>query len=99
MTSPAMPKLILASSSPYRRLLLERLGLPFTTVPPVVDETPQPNERPADTAVRLAEAKARGVAATHAGGLYIRSDQGVLRSRRFIRISPNHAAARNHPTV
>jgi len=75
MTSPAMPKLILASSSPYRRLLLERLGLPFTTVPPVVDETPQPSERPADTAVRLAEAKARAVAATHADALIVGSDQ------------------------
>ena len=74
MTSPAMPKLILASSSPYRRLLLERLGLPFTTVPPLVDETPQPSERPADTAVRLAEAKARAVAATHADALIVGSD-------------------------
>jgi len=75
MTSPAMPKLILASSSPYRRILLERLGLPFAMVSPLVDETPQPNERPAETAVRLAEAKARAVAAAHADALIVGSDQ------------------------
>lgn len=58
------PALILASSSRYRRELLERLRIAFTTAVPAVDETPQPGETPEATALRLAEAKARAVAAT-----------------------------------
>jgi septum formation protein len=61
------PRLILASSSPYRRALLERLRLPFDVAVPSLDETPQPGEAPAATALRLAEAKARAVAAREAG--------------------------------
>jgi septum formation protein len=57
------PRLILASSSPYRRELLERLRLPFDVAVPSLDETPYPGEAPAATALRLAEAKARAVAA------------------------------------
>ncbi len=57
------PRLILASSSPYRRELLERLRLPFDVAVPSLDETPHPGEAPAATALRLAEAKARAVAA------------------------------------
>jgi septum formation protein len=71
----AAPTLILASSSPYRRMLLERLGVPFTSAPPMIDESPRSGESPADTALRLAEAKARAVAARHAGALIIGSDQ------------------------
>jgi septum formation protein len=67
--------LVLASTSRYRRLLLERLGLPFTAVAPGTDETPCPGERPRDTALRLSEAKARSVAAAHPGALVIGSDQ------------------------
>jgi septum formation protein len=57
------PRLILASSSPYRRALLERLRIAFDVAVPSVDETPHPGEAPAATALRLAEAKARAVAA------------------------------------
>ena len=57
--------LVLASTSRYRRALLERLGLPFEVVAPDVDETPLPGEPPAATALRLAEAKARAVARPH----------------------------------
>jgi septum formation protein len=60
----SMTRLILASTSPYRRQLLERFGLPFAALAPQVDETPLPGEPPARTARRLAEAKARAVAAT-----------------------------------
>jgi septum formation protein len=60
------PRLILASSSPYRRELLERLRLPFAVAVPALDETPHPGEAPAATALRLAEAKARAVAAREA---------------------------------
>lgn len=70
-----MTPLVLASTSRYRRELLARLGLPFEVDRPDVDETPQAGERPADTAVRLAEAKARVVAARHPGAWVIGSDQ------------------------
>ncbi|MFN3902457.1 Maf family protein [Rehaibacterium terrae] len=70
-----MPKLILASTSPYRRELLGRLGLPFETARPEVDEAPQPGEPPAALARRLAAAKARAVAARHPEDWVIGSDQ------------------------
>ena len=68
-------KLILASTSPYRRELLGRLGLPFEIANPRVDETPLPGEAPESLALRLAEAKARAVAADHPDALIIGSDQ------------------------
>lgn len=67
--------LILASASPYRRSLLQRLGLPFTVVAPRIDEAPRAGEAPAQTAVRLAETKARAVAVAHPAALIIGSDQ------------------------
>ena len=70
-----MTVLILASTSRYRQELLSRLRLPFQTVAPEVDETPQPGERPAALAERLALAKARAVAAQHPGAIVIGSDQ------------------------
>jgi len=66
-SSARPPRLILASSSPYRRSLLERLRVPFEVRVPAVDETPHPGETPAATALRLAQAKARAVAAREAG--------------------------------
>ena len=74
-TSPPIAALVLASSSRHRRALLERLGLPFTVVAPEIDEAALPGERPAETAVRLAEAKARAVAPKHPDALIIGSDQ------------------------
>ena len=67
--------LILASSSSYRRALLERLGLPFSVVAPEIDEAVRDGELPAATSVRLAEAKARAVAAQHPEALIIGCDQ------------------------
>jgi septum formation protein len=67
--------LLLASSSPYRRELLERLGIAFETASPAVDERPLPLESPRETALRLAELKARTLAALHPGRLVIGSDQ------------------------
>ncbi|MGR8921310.1 MAG: Maf family protein, partial [Gammaproteobacteria bacterium] len=55
---PATPGLVLASSSAYRRALLERLGLPFTCLSPDVDERAQPGESPRGLVARLARAKA-----------------------------------------
>ena len=66
---------MLASTSKYRRGLLERLGLPFECANPHVAETPLPGEAPAATALRLAEAKARAVAGRYPGALLIGSDQ------------------------
>lgn len=59
--APADPALILASTSRYRRALLERLGLPFATARPEVDETPWADESPEAVTVRLARAKAEAV--------------------------------------
>jgi septum formation protein len=67
--------LILASTSPYRRELLERLRLPFSVAAPGVDETPVPGEAPEDLALRLALAKARAVSQARPGALVIGSDQ------------------------
>ena len=75
MTSPVIPALILASSSRHRQALLQRLGLPFAVVAPEIDETALPGERPAETAIRLAEAKARAVALKQPEALIIGSDQ------------------------
>ncbi len=66
---------ILASSSPYRKELLARLGLAFETVSPEVDESPLPGEPPRDTALRLAQVKARKIAETHPEALVIGCDQ------------------------
>lgn len=68
-------KLVLASTSAYRRALLERFGLPFDTARPDVDESPLPGEGPPATANRLAVAKARAVVRDHPGALIIGSDQ------------------------
>ncbi len=75
MSHAAARKLILGSTSPYRRELLQRLHLPFEVVPPQVDETPNPNESPRDLACRLALAKAQAVAALHPHAVVIGSDQ------------------------
>ncbi len=69
------PRLVLASTSRYRRELLARLGLPFDTASPRADETPLPGETPAATALRLSAEKARSVAARFPGALIIGSDQ------------------------
>lgn len=68
-------KLILASSSQYRRELLERLQLSFSCIAPNVDETPLAHELPQDTALRLAQIKARKVAEDHPDALVIGCDQ------------------------
>ena len=71
----ASDQIILASTSKYRRELLARLGLPFDVAAPGVDETPLPAEPPETTSLRLAEAKAKAVAALFPGAIVIGSDQ------------------------
>ncbi len=72
---PTRPELILASTSRYRRELLERLRLPFAVHAPEVDETPLAGEMPAVLADRLALAKAHAVARKHPNAVVIGSDQ------------------------
>lgn len=67
--------LVLASTSRYRRELLARLRVPFEVRAPGVDETALPGEAARDTALRLAQLKARAVAPSCAGALVIASDQ------------------------
>ncbi|HEY3633789.1 MAG TPA: Maf family nucleotide pyrophosphatase [Caldimonas sp.] len=69
------PRLVLASTSPYRRELLARLRIPFDVEAPAVDEDARDGETPAETAVRLAIAKARAVGARDAGAVVIGADQ------------------------
>ena len=71
---PSEP-LVLASTSPFRRELLARLGLSFDTAAPDVDEAPQPGESAQGLVLRLAEAKARAVATLYSDALIIGSDQ------------------------
>jgi septum formation protein len=70
-----MPRLLLASTSPYRRELLSRLRLPFEVARPDVDETPLDGETPAALAARLAQAKAVAIAMREGDAWAIGSDQ------------------------
>ena len=85
--------LILASTSPYRKRLLERLQIPFRCVAPQVDETPLPGEPPGRLAQRLALAKARAVLAENPGSLVIGSDQVASIDGSCIGKPGSHAAA------
>lgn len=73
-----MQTLVLASSSPHRRELLARLRLPFEVISPDIDETPLTGELPPETALRLAQLKARAVADQFPDALIIGSDQVAL---------------------
>ncbi|HYM48761.1 MAG TPA: Maf family protein, partial [Burkholderiaceae bacterium] len=73
----ARPLIVLASTSRYRRELLERLRLPFEVHAPQVVETALPSEAPRDTALRLARSKASNVAARFPAAIVIGSDQTV----------------------
>ncbi|MCL5969546.1 MAG: Maf family nucleotide pyrophosphatase [Betaproteobacteria bacterium] len=102
--SPALPAsalasardrpLILGSSSPYRRELLQRLQLPFTVVVPDVDESPLPGEAPAALAQRLALAKAQAVAERHPQALVLGSDQVAELNAQALGKPGNHERAR-----
>ena len=87
------PRLILASSSAYRKELLSRLQLPFDVAVPGIDESPRPRESPSATALRLARDKAAAVAASHPGCLVIGSDQVATLDGAQIGKPGSHAAA------
>ena len=86
-------RLVLASSSPYRRELLARLRLDFKTHSPQIDESPLPGEAAPQLALRLAEAKAAAVAAHYPNSLIIGSDQVATSGEHLINKPGNHAAA------
>jgi septum formation protein len=68
-------KIILASSSIYRKELLDRLKLPFSCFSPEIDETALADEQPQDTALRLAQEKAKKIGESHPNALIIGCDQ------------------------
>ncbi|NLW97416.1 Maf family protein [Luteimonas wenzhouensis] len=88
-----MPPLVLASTSRYRAQLLARLGLPFESVRPEVDERPLPGEPPATLALRLAAAKAGAVAAARPDALVLGSDQVASCDGRILGKPGNRDAA------
>ena len=79
-----MLPLILASSSPYRRELLQRLRLPFECASPDIDETPLPGESAEQLVRRLAESKARTLAQRYPNHLIIGSDQAAVNGSRIL---------------
>ncbi len=85
--------LILASSSIYRQQLLQRLNLSFTSASPDIDESPRLGESPPQTALRLAEQKARALAAQFPDALIIGSDQVAVLQGRAIGKPGDHANA------
>lgn len=74
-TPPSQARLILGSSSIYRKELLSRLHLPFDVMVPNIDETPAANESPDATALRLAQEKATVIGLKNPNSLVIGSDQ------------------------
>lgn len=86
-------RLVLASSSPYRKALLERLYMPFEIDAPGIDESRQPGEAPPRYVERLAVEKARAVAGRHPGSLVIGSDQVAVHDDAIVGKPLGHAEA------
>ena len=84
MSTPPVARLILASTSAYRRALLERLGVPFDCVAPGTEEQRLQGEAPEMLALRLACLKAETVAARHPGCIVIGSDQVAVRGQEIL---------------
>ncbi|MGE5525094.1 MAG: Maf family nucleotide pyrophosphatase [Rhodospirillaceae bacterium] len=87
------PQLVLASTSAYRRGLLERLRVPFGVVAPGIEESPHGGETPDAMALRLAGEKARAVGATHPGAVVIGSDQVAVLDGAILGKPGTHEAA------
>ena len=87
------PPIVLASTSRYRRELLQRLRLPFEVHAPQVDEAALPSENPRDTALRLARSKASNVAARFPGAIVIGSDQTVDLNGKMLGKPQSHEGA------
>jgi len=85
--------LILASTSPFRKALLEKLQVPFETASPQIDESARPDEAPAQLVTRLAEEKAKAVANNYPDALIIGSDQVAVIDDEIMGKPGNHANA------
>jgi septum formation protein len=85
--------LILASSSKYRKLLLQRFGLPFDCYSPEIDETAQVDESPTDLVSRLALQKARAISESYPQSVVIGSDQLAVFKHKIIGKPGNHQTA------
>lgn len=90
----SQPPLILASSSPYRRELLSRLKLEFSTISPEVDETPLDGEMADELVQRLAKSKVMKIAETHPQHCIIGSDQVMSCQGETLGKPGNHARAK-----
>lgn len=86
-------RIVLASRSPYRRQLLQRLVPAFDTVVPAVEETPTDGETPAQMALRLSQAKAKAVAAIHPNAAVIGGDQVASLDGRIVGKPGDHPTA------
>ena len=84
------PRIILASTSPYRKELLERIGLPFITASPNIDETPEPDESPLDLVHRLSVQKSKVLRHAHPGAVIIGSDQVAVLNGKLVGKPGNH---------
>lgn len=102
MTVPQKHRLILASQSPFRKMLMENAGLTFDAFSPEIDERAAESElerqapSPADVALHLAEAKATAVSVRHPGRLVIGSDQTLSLADRVFHKPEGIAGAREH---
>ncbi|WP_126454896.1 Maf family protein [Sulfuriflexus mobilis] len=92
-TTNTAPRLVLGSTSPFRREILQKLGLPFETAAPDVDESARANEPPEQLVARLAEAKARAVAKQFPHALIIGSDQVAVNAGEILGKPHTHARA------
>lgn len=88
-----MPQLVLASTSPFRKQLLEKLGLDFVADAPDIDESRLKGETPEALVARLAEQKAIAVAERHPGSLIIGSDQIAVNNGEILGKPGNHDKA------
>jgi len=88
-----MTRLVLGSSSPFRKALLEKLDLSFDCDSPDIDETPLKNESPKDMVVRLAKLKAQAIAVRHPQSIIIASDQCATLDGNIIGKPGDHAGA------
>ncbi len=93
LSSTSAIQLVLGSSSPFRRKLLARLGLNFTTASPHIDETAAPDEKPELLVMRLATLKALAVSLDHPQALIIGSDQIAMLDDVILGKPGNHARA------
>ena len=87
------PTLVLGSSSPFRKMLLERLLVPFVCANPNIDETPLSNESPIALVERLAIEKAQEIAKTHQNSLIIGSDQVAMHGDKIVGKPHTHERA------